>query len=442
MNSKKENITILIANYNNGKFVEECIQSVINQTSDRWDICIVDDASTDDSEKIYFKYKGNPRIKIISNKQNIGYIRTLKKLIKNSQNDIMGILDADDKLELTAIEKILNYYDTHCKAGCVYTNFWFCDEEMNVTDLGFSKPINPWQNSIECNYVSAFRTFRKSVYNLTEGYNESILYAEDKDIIYKLEEVTKLRIINEPLYFYRVLDNSESHGNAVTSVKSFKRARELAYKRRGLPNLDNKLFRRLYLGSLKKRRKSFIRNRTIDQDFGIENLVNAKEILDKLNMRNWLTDGTLLGYYRDSNFIKHDLDLDMGSFISEYNDNVILEFIQNGWKLMHVFGRKDLGLELSFIRNNLKLDIFFFYEEHGKYWHAAWDGTERGLNLIKYYYDAIELKEETFLNHKFMVPKETLKYITTKYGESWNKPIKNWDWADGPSNSVRTSIYL
>ena len=74
-----ENISILITNYNSALYIEECVNSVLSQTSGRWDIYIVDDASTDSSKEIYGKYLHNQKISIIYNKKNLGYIRSLKK---------------------------------------------------------------------------------------------------------------------------------------------------------------------------------------------------------------------------------------------------------------------------------------------------------------------------------------------------------------------------
>jgi fukutin len=180
----------------------------------------------------------------------------------------------------------------------------------------------------------------------------------------------------------------------------------------------------------------------IDKDVALENLANAKKILDRLNVRNWLTDGTLLGYFRENDFIGYDVDVDMGCFIDDYTDEILHSFIDNGWRVEQIFGKRDIGFELAFIRDNVKLDIFFFYEEGQLFWHGAWKNTPKGLNLIKYYYDKFELSEIKFKGNIFNIPTNTEKYIMTKYGEDWKTPKKNWDWSFGPSNAVRTEFYL
>ena len=440
-----ENISVIIANYNNGGYLRECLDSVINQTTANWDIIILDDASTDNSKEVYKEYENNKNITIHFNKKNLGYTASLKRLIELSENDIIGILDPDDKLAPTCLGKIADYYYKHCKAGFVYTNFWYCDEHMKIQKLGYSKPMPPGENNLDLNCVSAFRTFRKSFYNKTEGLDENLLYADDKDLILKMEEVTHLYMINEPLYYYRVLSSSQSHGEKrKTSKKNYDIAKNNARKRRGLEDpkkLSMKLKNINYKFWKKKKKKKKIPTLADYKNVALENLINAKNILNDLNMSHWLTDGTLLGYYRNKDFIPHDSDVDIGSFIEDYNDEVIMRFLDNGWTCEHIFGRKDIGLELSFRRNHIKLDIFFFYEESDKYWHGAWLKTDRGLNLIKYYYDKFSIKEIEFLEYKFNVPDNPLKYIETKYGKTWNVTVKKWDWAFEPANAKKTVIY-
>lgn len=244
-------ITLLLANYNNGEYLEECMNSILNQTSNRWNVLIVDDKSTDNSSEIYKKYENNDNIEIIFNEQNLGYIGSLKKLIDASPSDIVGILDPDDKLELDCIEKVMDYYDKHIDAGFVYTNFWFCDENMNKTNKGFCKKIPEGKTNLDMNKVSHLKTFKKSVYYKTEGYDELIKYAEDKDLVFKMEEVTKLHFINECLYLYRKLPQSQSNGaKSRQSYRSFKLAERLARKRRGIPTLKDKVID--FINKLKK----------------------------------------------------------------------------------------------------------------------------------------------------------------------------------------------
>lgn len=55
--------SVLIANHNNGRFLEECLQSIFSQTYTNWEIIIVDDASSDNNTDIYLEFAHHPQIK-------------------------------------------------------------------------------------------------------------------------------------------------------------------------------------------------------------------------------------------------------------------------------------------------------------------------------------------------------------------------------------------
>lgn len=172
------------------------------------------------------------------------------------------------------------------------------------------------------------------------------------------------------------------------------------------------------------------------------NLIDASNLLEKVGVKCWLTDGTLLGCYREGRILPHDKDADLGAFISEFSQDILDAFDQAGWELAHVYGEIDCGLQLSYRKESAKVDLFFFYQEGDRYWHGAWKSEQRGKfrNLIKYYYQPFEFREMDFLGFRFTVPADTEKYLATKYGEGWNVVQKEWDWAYGPANAVATDI--
>lgn len=184
----------------------------------------------------------------------------------------------------------------------------------------------------------------------------------------------------------------------------------------------------------------------INKDDALKNLAEARDILDKLNIRYWLTDGTLLGFYRNGDFIDHDEDLDMGADIASYNERMILDFTDSGWKLANIYGKRECGLEISFKKRKIKLDIFFFYTEDRKMWHGAWrKHQENGItkrNLIKYSYYPFGIKTAIFKGETFNIPEDPEKFVVTKYGKNWRTPVKQWDWEFGPSNAEKTDIII
>ncbi len=252
MYKQKENgkpeFSVLMASYNNSQYIGRAIESVINQTFKEWELVIVDDSSTDKSVEVIKTYLTDSRVKFFRNRRNTGYIRTLRRLINESRSAILGILDSDDALEEDALEKM---YEAHVKnpdCGFIYSNFVFCDQDLNPVETGFcmALPQIPDRKTIlRYDIVGPFRTFRRDAYYRTSGYDDEILYAEDKDLTLKMEEVTEFFYVDEVLYFYRVLSDSQSHDPAKKGMmkSSYYLAKYNAYRRRlgtEIPSLTNK----------------------------------------------------------------------------------------------------------------------------------------------------------------------------------------------------------
>ncbi|MBU1995244.1 glycosyltransferase family 2 protein, partial [bacterium] len=103
-------VSVAINNYNYGKFIVECIESVLHQTYQNIEIIVVDDGSTDDSlEILASRYKNNPRIQIVS-KKNAGQLSAFNEALKHITGEIVFFLDADDLYKKNYIETILKVY--------------------------------------------------------------------------------------------------------------------------------------------------------------------------------------------------------------------------------------------------------------------------------------------------------------------------------------------
>lgn len=100
--------SVLISNYNNSQYLQGAIDSVFAQTYNDWEIIIVDDGSTDESQKIYEKYREDNRIHIYYNEQNRGCTYTKWRCIEECKGELFGFLDADDTLMPDALECMVN----------------------------------------------------------------------------------------------------------------------------------------------------------------------------------------------------------------------------------------------------------------------------------------------------------------------------------------------
>ena len=101
---KSVDISIIVPVYNSYKYLNKCIDSLINQTKKEIEIIIINDGSTDDSEKIIKSYKDD-RIKYYKNKtQGIGKTRNFG--IKKACGKFLMFIDSDDYIALDCCEKM------------------------------------------------------------------------------------------------------------------------------------------------------------------------------------------------------------------------------------------------------------------------------------------------------------------------------------------------
>ncbi|NXG44141.1 FKTN protein, partial [Psilopogon haemacephalus] len=162
--------------------------------------------------------------------------------------------------------------------------------------------------------------------------------------------------------------------------------------------------------------------------------------LNSLGVKFWLSSGTCLGWYRQCSVIPYSKDVDLGVFIRDYKADIIPAFQKAGLPLKHKFGKVEDSLELSFQGNDdVKLDIFFFYEEDDHIWNG---GTQaKSGKKFKYLFPKFTLCWTEFVGLKVHVPCETLQYIEANYGPDWKVPLKTWDWKSSPSNVQYNGIW-
>ena len=123
-------VSVIIPNYNHARFLDERIQSVLNQTYQNFEVIILDDKSTDNSNDVINKYKENPHIShIVLNNENSG--STFKQWQKGftfAIGDIIWIAESDDSCEKTFLEKLVtehisnNNVVTFCKSQRIDEN--------------------------------------------------------------------------------------------------------------------------------------------------------------------------------------------------------------------------------------------------------------------------------------------------------------------------------
>lgn len=214
--------SVLIAQYNNGKYLQEAIDSVKAQTYANWEIILVDDASTDNSHELYKLYKDDDRIKIYHNEENKGCGYTKRRCAELANGEICGFLDPDDALLPEALQLMVEKHLQDRKISLVHSKLIYCNENLQQMSIYlYAKKIDDNIDYLHTNRgaVTHFASFKKIFYDKTIGIDANFLRAVDQDLYYKMEEVGLLCFIDKPLYLYRLHEGGISTN--VNSLKAF-----------------------------------------------------------------------------------------------------------------------------------------------------------------------------------------------------------------------------
>lgn len=201
-------------------------------------------------------------------------------------------------------------------------------------------------------------------------------------------------------------------------------------------------------------------NRKLNSNFkkyGLETLQDFDKIMIENNIHYAVFAGTLLGAIREKGFLKHDIDIDTVMFYKDYDPKIHQILTENGFQLKHKYeienGRK--GLELTYCKHNVGIDIFFIYSDQNfpTYqcdFHEVSGTSSHEHSMQKYGYVATRRIEFPISYHTRRVPFETIyvnipqnaeEWLCYRYGKDYMTPDPTFrDKGDNPNIKEWTEV--
>lgn len=176
-------VSIIIPNYNTGRYLPEALASVFAQTYPHYEIIIVDDGSTDETKQILAPYM--ERIRFIE-QANAGVSAARNRGLREARGEWILFLDADDKLLPHKLERQLALGD----AAILHSGWWLIAEDGTLLE-----EIKPYDNVPVLNLESwlfwkavfpAAMLFRRVWLERVGGFDESLRHAEDVDLVLRI----------------------------------------------------------------------------------------------------------------------------------------------------------------------------------------------------------------------------------------------------------------
>lgn len=153
-------VSIVCPVYNVAQYLNSCVESLVNQTYRNIEIVLVDDGSSDDSPKMCDEWAlKDERIKVLHNTR-WGVSVARNTGVRNAKGEYLFFMDADDVLEIDAIEVLLKYHNKKKDTIVVLNYNRFTDSpEKNVKNTGMiSQYVKPT--------IKDFVSLRRGCYNI------------------------------------------------------------------------------------------------------------------------------------------------------------------------------------------------------------------------------------------------------------------------------------
>ena len=231
-------ISVLIPVYNaEEKYLKECIESVLAQEYENFEICIVDDASTSkETLNVLVEYEKNDKIRIKHRKKNGHISRATNDALEMAKGEFVALLDNDDVLAKNALYEVVNVLNEDRNLDFIYSD----EDKLNLGGercLPHFKPDYSPDTLLSLNYICHLAVIRTKVMREVGGFAVGLEGAQDHDLFLKVVEKTdRIYHIPKSLYHWRMTKGSTalSLDNKDYANDKGKLAVEVALKRRGL----------------------------------------------------------------------------------------------------------------------------------------------------------------------------------------------------------------
>lgn len=207
-------ISILVPVYNSKDYIKECLDSLINQTLENYEIIILDDGSTDGSEHIIDKYANTYSNISVYHQENSGIVQARCKLLTLARGKYIGWVDSDDFVDHKMFQELLDLANTN-NAEISYCNYDFYPSSIKTKRKWYKpyKGVVNWQ-LLEQNTQQWNKIIKK---DLLDRINMPLIMSECGEGAYAFAFLFAENIIStdRELYHYRV-----GHTSLSTNLKN------------------------------------------------------------------------------------------------------------------------------------------------------------------------------------------------------------------------------
>lgn len=198
-------VSVLMPVYNGELYLQEAMESILDQTFREFEFIIINDGSTDYTGEIVQSY-ADPRIRCFENEQNMGVARSRNRALSLAQSPYIAVMDADDVSLPERLAKQVDFLDAHPEVGVLGSLVQVIDGDGNKSHTlrpPAEHGVLRWSLCFGGPIAHPTVMMRREVVERVGGYNSDLVTAEDYDLWRRLSGVTRLFNLQDVLLYLR-----------------------------------------------------------------------------------------------------------------------------------------------------------------------------------------------------------------------------------------------
>lgn len=220
LNNSHPKVSVILPTYNRAHLIGRAIQSVLAQTYQDFELIIIDDGSTDNTEEIV-KSINDERIIYILHKENKGPSAARNTGIKASKGEYIAFQDSDDEWLPEKLEKQIEAFEIDPESGIIYTDMLRIDKEGAIKywhspTVSCGQIINPKTMDYQVMGLGIVSTLiKRECFNKAGYFEESFSILEDLEFFIRLSKHCHFHHIKNPLVKYYATDGVSSNNKTL-----------------------------------------------------------------------------------------------------------------------------------------------------------------------------------------------------------------------------------
>ncbi len=210
-------ISVIMTTYNCAPYIYQAVNSILNQTYKDFELLIIDDGSSDNTEEIINDFK-DKRIRYIK-RAHFGRSASLNYALMHSSNDLIALMDADDISHPGRLVAQLHHFTNENEIVFTRTAYFKKNKLMYIIPSVKDMSRVEEKFYLHGHFNNSSSLFHKKIIINAGGYDENLSVFEDYDFWLRVQEKVRFIVISQILHYVRLRDNSLSTTNVMKKKK-------------------------------------------------------------------------------------------------------------------------------------------------------------------------------------------------------------------------------